>query len=630
MLLFAAHVFAQAPHGSLNNETTIAAGTGAIARSAETKARETVNANDFGADASGTNDSAASINAAISQVKILGGTVMLTAGTYRVNAVPIALASGVILSGSGPSTVINGTGAFAPISAINTTNAGLQNLTVKSVNDSILIKSSGAANLWTSVSNVAVTSIGNGHAGIRIIGGAGSGDCGFSGNCVYYPSFYNVTVDGGTAAPNVGTRIGLSMTGDAVGSIRPLFVGGSIRNVETAVSASAYSSFYMYGTAVDGICTVSPCGPTGNGVGFYLNGQYAQVADVSVRFESGGVDNFWNIPAGSPNGAYWTTIAAPGISGVASQAADSGLATAIQETTGDVNDPTVVHDYNGREQLYLNNFVIGPAAYLKVLSQAASAVNVGGLLTSAQSNNPAVVTIQPSAAGTIPALLLRGNASNQVEVWQSKDYSESTTAGNECFVTGYGIPLCVEGSETASTTFMLAAHNIITSETGAANAIAGTLGTYGPPLQTLLDVTVVIAHTLQAGPNTFAYAGGGAVPIKSHLNPANDIGTAYAVGSPVTLRYCPSGVCAPGNVWLDVSDSVTTLIPSGVTPGTYGDSQHVPVFQVNAAGQIVLASSVALGGFTGTKTRTACATITGGVPSACSNVTETYVNGLLQ
>lgn len=35
-------------------------------------------------------------------------------------------------------------------------------------------------------------------------------------------------------------------------------------------------------------------------------------------------------------------------------------------------------------------------------------------------------------------------------------------------------------------------------------------------------------------------------------------------------------------------------------------------------------------GFTGLKTRTVCTTISGGVPTGCSNVSETYLNGLLQ
>lgn len=70
---------------------------------------------------------------------------------------------------------------------------------------------------------------------------------------------------------------------------------------------------------------------------------------------------------------------------------------------------------------------------------------------------------------------------------------------------------------------------------GIANAITAT----GPPL---VDGLVLVLQlgvlTLQAGANTFAYNGGGALSIKSHFNRVNDIATAYAQQSRVMLIYC--------------------------------------------------------------------------------------------
>ncbi len=86
--------------------------------------------------------------------------------------------------------------------------------------------------------------------------------------------------------------------------------------------------------------------------------------------------------------------------------------------------------------------------------------------------------------------------------------------------------------------------NYISSETGGNSAIAGTLSDI--PLVAGLQVSIKIAHTLQAGANTFAYNGGSAAPIKSHRNPANDIGVAYASGAVVSLVY-------DGTNWQDVS-----------------------------------------------------------------------------
>ncbi len=85
--------------------------------------------------------------------------------------------------------------------------------------------------------------------------------------------------------------------------------------------------------------------------------------------------------------------------------------------------------------------------------------------------------------------------------------------------------------------------NYIATESGANNAIVGTF-VGAPTLGAGLVVTVKLAHTLQAGANTFAYGGGAAKNIKSHFNVANDIGTAYAATGVITLVY-------DGTEWLD-------------------------------------------------------------------------------
>jgi hypothetical protein len=87
-------------------------------------------------------------------------------------------------------------------------------------------------------------------------------------------------------------------------------------------------------------------------------------------------------------------------------------------------------------------------------------------------------------------------------------------------------------------------YNYISTETGANNAIAGTLT--GVTLGTGLRVTIQLAHTLQVGANTFALNGGGAVAIKSSRNTANNIATAYAASASITLNY-------DGTQWEDVS-----------------------------------------------------------------------------
>ena len=91
--------------------------------------------------------------------------------------------------------------------------------------------------------------------------------------------------------------------------------------------------------------------------------------------------------------------------------------------------------------------------------------------------------------------------------------------------------------------------NYQSSETGANFALACTLtdvnGTAIPQSEGL-RLTIKLAHTLQAGANTLSLNGGAAKAIKSHRNPANDIGTAYAVGGIVDLMY-------DGTQYLDMS-----------------------------------------------------------------------------
>ncbi len=114
--------------------------------------------------------------------------------------------------------------------------------------------------------------------------------------------------------------------------------------------------------------------------------------------------------------------------------------------------------------------------------------------------------------------------------------------GSQLVVTGTGV------SHRVATTQVKTA-NYIASETGSNNAIAGALidAALGVvPLAAGLEVVVKLAHTLQAGANTFDFNGGGAVVIKSSRNAANNIGVAYAATGVIKLLY-------DGTQWLDMN-----------------------------------------------------------------------------
>lgn len=87
------------------------------------------------------------------------------------------------------------------------------------------------------------------------------------------------------------------------------------------------------------------------------------------------------------------------------------------------------------------------------------------------------------------------------------------------------------------------------TEGGANNAITCNLVDASGNNVTLaagLEISLKIAHSLQAGANTLNLNAGGTKAIKKHTNPANDIGTAYVSGSVVKLLY-------DGTQWQDMA-----------------------------------------------------------------------------
>lgn len=92
------------------------------------------------------------------------------------------------------------------------------------------------------------------------------------------------------------------------------------------------------------------------------------------------------------------------------------------------------------------------------------------------------------------------------------------------------------------------APNFVALETGANNAIICLLKdakANSIMLTVGLEVKILLAHSLQAGANTLSF-NGTSKNIKSHNNPANNIGTAYVSGSIFHGMY-------DGTQWQDMS-----------------------------------------------------------------------------
>ncbi len=162
--------------------------------------------------------------------------------------------------------------------------------------------------------------------------------------------------------------------------------------------------------------------------------------------------------------------------------------------------------------------------------------------------------LDPTAAPTFDGLTLTGPVSlvtagpgttlNVVvtgPAGRAANFGQTTSGGTPTVIITNG------GTDPALSTGLVWAQtvNYIATENGANNAIACAVGS-GPGLLAGLVVTVQLAHTLQAGANTFAYVGGTALAIKSHFNTANNIATAYAATGTITLQY-------NGAIWKDLS-----------------------------------------------------------------------------
>jgi hypothetical protein len=155
-----------------------------------------------------------------------------------------------------------------------------------------------------------------------------------------------------------------------------------------------------------------------------------------------------------------------------------------------------------------------------------------------------------SMTSSLPALNFTAGVNYTVEsnfINQAGSGTAITAAGGVTFLTPFENNVFA-GSLSISTGviqrgLLWSSQNFIGAETGANNAIAGFLPV---PVTDGLRVIIRLAHSLQAGANTFAYSGGAALPIRSSRNPAANIAAGYAVNGFVTLLYDGS---APQ--WLD-------------------------------------------------------------------------------
>ncbi len=95
--------------------------------------------------------------------------------------------------------------------------------------------------------------------------------------------------------------------------------------------------------------------------------------------------------------------------------------------------------------------------------------------------------------------------------------------------------------------YLIAGPPAFVTAAGANNAITSPVGSQPPYVGLIVSVT--LANSLQAGANTFAYAGGAALAVKSHLNPASNLAAAYVATGVANLQLAN---IAGTLTWLDL------------------------------------------------------------------------------
>ena len=130
----------------------IQSGTGVVARSVQSKLRDTVSVNDFGAVGDGVADDSVAINAA----HAYGKTVYYPTGNYNIGSTSInAVMNGFGMVGDGPAlTLITYSGTGIAIDGYGGANMRFQGFSVNVTNDAAIGIRLGNAGLWIEIDDV--------------------------------------------------------------------------------------------------------------------------------------------------------------------------------------------------------------------------------------------------------------------------------------------------------------------------------------------------------------------------------------------------------------------------------------------------------------------------------------------
>ena len=313
-------------------------------------------------------------------------------------------------------------------------------------------------------------------------------------------------------------------------------------NITAAVGSPAAMTFTVGASGAFAGALLTNIAAQGGQYNVYLDNTAGTINELqfsNLQIDGASVAAFFAGGTGTGNGLNISTVRVSPVSGgkpfyIGNTYSDVTIANVTGAKVGNVNGIEI----DGATGVHLSDFSMDGS---NDAGAADACVNI-----TANSGTPTTnVTLSGVSCGRRNApttgLVVSGSAHVNLRIDNSEFFGTTPILDQNTNKTAYANVLV--GSATAP---LYSLGNYIATEGGANNAIAATFG--GAALQDGLTLTVKLAHTLQAGANTFNLNGGGAVSIKSSRNPANDIGTAYAATGTITLLYDSTGP-----YWLDVS-----------------------------------------------------------------------------
>lgn len=357
----------------------------------------------------------------------------------------------------------------------------------------------------------------------------------------YVTAFNSATGDGtnnGVGIGPVGTDTHIALTLLPKGTNGEMFIGLSTGTGTIRIGQSSGAQTVVVGNGA-GVATVSVAqgGTAGNTVNI-AGAATATGATDTVNIATGNTAGTGaktvHIADGTPGGTGIHTVTIGAVSNLAHVTTIQGGngSSAIKltpQTTGVITvgaaagtGDVVVGSSSATQIVKIGNGAGVATVNLANVSVAGANVNIATAVTGAGITDTVAISTGNAAATGIKVVNIATGTPG--------------TSGNNRVTIGGGATskFSVNAVFTTAT-----AANYIATESGSNNAIAGALtdaSGVNVALAAGLRVIVQLAHSLQAGANTFVF-NGTSKNIKSHFNVANNIATAYAATGAIELLY---------------------------------------------------------------------------------------------